>query len=139
MAEKTIIIINLILQCVLIVAVLTAGYLAKIRHQLKAHCLMLRIAIPVQVAAIGAIMLPAMLGYIQRGNRTPIFQCRDAGASYSGVGGCGFMGIHQPGFSGDDQRFWRVKDRNAVRLFSLDFRAADGDISLPGDLGAIED
>jgi hypothetical protein len=73
MAEKTIIIINLILQCVLIVAVLTAGYLAKIRHQFKAHCLMLRIAIPVQVAAIGAIMLPAMLGYIQRGNRTPFF------------------------------------------------------------------
>jgi hypothetical protein len=73
MAEKTIIIINLILQCVLIAAVLAAGYLAKIKHQLKAHCLMLRIAIPVQVAAIGAIMLPAMLGYIQRGNRTPFF------------------------------------------------------------------
>jgi hypothetical protein len=33
----------------------------------------MRIAIPVQIASIAAIMLPAMLGYIQRGNRTPLF------------------------------------------------------------------
>jgi len=73
MNEKTIIIINLILQCVLFVTLLAAGYLARFRHKLKLHCLVMRIAIPAQVASIAAIMLPAMLGYIQRGNRTPLF------------------------------------------------------------------
>ena len=73
MNEKTIIIINLILQCALFVTLLTAGYFARFRHKLKIHCLVMRIAIPVQIASIAAIMLPAMLGYIQRGNRTPIF------------------------------------------------------------------
>ena len=73
MNEKTIIIINLILQCALFISLLTAGYLARFRHKLKIHCTIMRIAIPVQIASIGAIMLPAMLGYIQRGNRTPLF------------------------------------------------------------------
>ena len=73
MNEKTIIIINLILQCALFVTLLTAGYFARFRHKLKIHCLVMRIAIPIQIASIAAIMLPAMLGYIQRGNRTPIF------------------------------------------------------------------
>jgi hypothetical protein len=73
MNEKTIIIINLILQCALFVSLLTAGFLARFRHKLKLHCLVMRIAIPVQIASIAAIMLPAMLGYIQQGNRTPLF------------------------------------------------------------------
>ena len=73
MNEKTIVIINLILQCALFIALLTAGYFARFRHKLKIHCLVMRIAIPVQIASIAAIMLPAILGYIQRGNRTPIF------------------------------------------------------------------
>ncbi len=73
MNEKTIIIINLILQCVLFVTLLAAGYLARFRHKLKLHCLMMRVAIPAQIASVAAIMLPAMLGYIQRGNRTPLF------------------------------------------------------------------
>jgi hypothetical protein len=33
----------------------------------------MRIAVPVQLVSIASIMLPAMLGYIQRGNRTPLF------------------------------------------------------------------
>jgi hypothetical protein len=53
--------------------VLIAGYLAKFRHNLKTHCLILRVAIPLQILAIAAIMLPAMLGYIHRGDRTTLF------------------------------------------------------------------
>ena len=73
MSEKTIIIVNLILQCLLFVSLLIAGYLARFRHKLKLHCLVMRIAVPVQIASIAAIMLPAMLGYVHRGNRTPLF------------------------------------------------------------------
>jgi hypothetical protein len=73
MAERTIVTFNLILQCFLIITVLVAAYLAKFRHQLKIHCLILRIAIPLQVASIAAIMFPAMLGYIHHGDRTQLF------------------------------------------------------------------
>ena len=73
MNEKTIVIINLIFQCMLLLTVLVAGYLARFRHNLKLHCLILRVAIPLQILAIAAIMLPAMLGYIHRGDRTTLF------------------------------------------------------------------
>ena len=73
MNEKTIVIINLVLQCAMLLTVLAAGYLAKFRRNLKTHCLILRVAIPLQILAIAAIMLPAMLGYIHRGDRTALF------------------------------------------------------------------
>lgn len=73
MTEKTIIIINLVLQCFLLLTVLIAGYLARFRRNLQIHCLILRIAVPAQIVSIFAIMLPAMLGYIHRGNRSPLF------------------------------------------------------------------
>jgi hypothetical protein len=73
MNEKTIVIINLAFQCALLLTVLAAGYLAKFRHNLKTHCLILRVAIPLQILAIAAIMLPAMLGYIHKGDRTALF------------------------------------------------------------------
>ena len=73
MTEKTIIIINLVLQCFLLLTVLVAGYLARFRRKLKVHCLVLRIAVPAQLVSILAIMLPAMLAYIHHGNRSPLF------------------------------------------------------------------
>ena len=73
MTEKTIIIINLALQGFLLLTVLVAGYLARFRRKLKVHCLILRIAVPAQIVSIFAIMLPAMLGYVHRGDRTQLF------------------------------------------------------------------
>lgn len=71
--EKTIVAVNLILQCILLITVIIAGYLAKIRHDLKLHCLILRIAGLLQIIAIAVIMLPAMLGYLRLGERGLIF------------------------------------------------------------------
>lgn len=73
MNEKIIVNINLVLQCALLITVLVVGYLARFRHKLKVHCFILRIAVPAQIVSIFAIMLPAMLGYIQRDNRTVLF------------------------------------------------------------------
>lgn len=73
MNEKIIVNINLVLQCMLLITVLVAGYLARFRRKLKVHCFILRIAVPAQIVSIFAIMLPAMLGYIQRGNRPVLF------------------------------------------------------------------
>ena len=73
MNQKVIVNINLVLQCTLLITVLVAGYLARFRRKLKVHCFILRIAVPAQIVSIFAIMLPAMLGYIQRGNRTVLF------------------------------------------------------------------
>ena len=73
MTEHVIVIFNLIFQCMLLVTLLVAGYIAKFRRQLKIHCLILRVAILLQIVSILAIMLPAMLGYIHRGDRSELF------------------------------------------------------------------
>ena len=66
---QTLVLINLIMQLLLIVTVLVAAYLAKVKRQLIRHCTIMRIAIPVQIVTIAVIMLPSMLGYIE--NKTP--------------------------------------------------------------------
>jgi len=43
-----------------------AAFLAK-KKDLRKHCKILRIAVLLQIAAIGAVMLPSMLGYIDNG------------------------------------------------------------------------
>jgi hypothetical protein len=65
--------LNLGLQLVLLAVLLLAAYLAKKKKRFEAHCLILRIAIPVQVIIIIFVMLPFMSGLLQEGARSPLF------------------------------------------------------------------
>ena len=71
--EKLLVTVNLFFQCALLIIVIIAGYLARFKHQLKVHCLILRMAVILQIVSIAAIMLPAMSGYIHRGGRSELF------------------------------------------------------------------
>jgi hypothetical protein len=66
-------IINLAVQMALLLIVLTAVYLARRKNNFKAHCMILRIAIPLQIVMVAAIMLPLMLGYIEHFRSSLIF------------------------------------------------------------------
>lgn len=66
---RTLVVINLAIQLVLIVVVSGAAYLAKRRRYFRKHCIVLRIAVPLQIIAIVSVMLPSMLSYIERGQR----------------------------------------------------------------------
>ena len=57
-------VINLVLQLLLLVFIVLAAYLAK-KGQLKHHCMILRIAVLIQIAAIAGVMLPSMLSYVR--------------------------------------------------------------------------
>ena len=65
---QTLALINLIVQLLLMVTVFVAAYLAKAKRQLIRHCTIMRVAIPVQIVSIAAVMLPSMLGYIESGH-----------------------------------------------------------------------
>jgi hypothetical protein len=54
---------NVIVQCLLIVAALTAFWLAR-KGRLKRHCLIMRVSIGVQIVLIGALMAPSLAAYI---------------------------------------------------------------------------
>ncbi len=60
---KTLAMANLGIQIFLIAFVFCAVYFVKKGNPLK-HCAMVRIAVPLQLLAIIAIMLPSLLGYI---------------------------------------------------------------------------
>jgi putative membrane protein len=70
---KNIALIDLIFQILLAGMVFGAAYLAKKKKDFRRHCLILRIAIPLQVIAIAVIMLPSMLGFIRMGQRGLLF------------------------------------------------------------------
>lgn len=57
---------NLTVQLLLIIIVSAAAYLAK-KRQLKKHCTIMMVAVPVQIVAIAGVMLPSMLGYVRYG------------------------------------------------------------------------
>lgn len=61
---KTLALINLFVQLLLIVAVFIAVSQVKKRNPGR-HCAIMRGAVPVQVIAIITVMLPSMLGYIR--------------------------------------------------------------------------
>ncbi len=61
---KTLALANLGIQIFLIVFVFCAVYFVKKGNPLK-HCTMVRIAVPLQILAIIAVMLPSLLGYIK--------------------------------------------------------------------------
>lgn len=66
---RTLALANLAVQILLVITVSCAAYLAK-KKKLTRHCTVMRIAVPVQIIAILAVMLPSMLGYISIGSLT---------------------------------------------------------------------
>ena len=69
---KTQAMVNLTIQVLLIMMVSGAVYLAKKRN-LGKHCIIMRVAVLLQIIAIGGVMLPSMLGYIEHGQRNILF------------------------------------------------------------------
>ena len=63
---KNLAMINLTIQIFLVILLSYAVFLAK-KLDLRKHCTIIRIAVLLQIAAIGAVMLPSMLGYIENG------------------------------------------------------------------------
>ncbi len=61
---KTQAIINLTIQVLLIMTVSGAVFLAKKRN-LRKHCVVMMVAVLLQIIAIAGVMLPSMLGYIE--------------------------------------------------------------------------
>ncbi len=72
-SDKALYTINLAVQSLLLVAAISGAYVAKKKHNFKLHCRIMRAAVTVQVISIVAVMLPAMVGYLQRGNRDTFF------------------------------------------------------------------
>ena len=58
---------NVILQVLLIVTAGVGFWLAR-RRRLKRHCLVMRIAVGVQIVLIGALMAPSLSAYLSRWN-----------------------------------------------------------------------
>jgi hypothetical protein len=65
--------INLGVQCVLLIALGVAAYFSIKKKDLKTHCRILRIAVPVQMLAVAAVMLPSLLGYLRHERRGAVF------------------------------------------------------------------
>jgi uncharacterized membrane protein YozB (DUF420 family) len=63
---KNLAMINLTIQIFLVIFLSYAAFLAK-KKDLQKHCKIIRIAVLLQLAAIGAIMLPSLLGYVENG------------------------------------------------------------------------
>lgn len=70
---KTIAEINLGVQLLLTLTLIGAVYLAKSK-KFGNHCKVMRIAVPIQILAILAIMLPSMNGYLVHGTPSPLFR-----------------------------------------------------------------
>lgn len=62
---KTLATINLLVQALLLITVLVAAYLAKIKRRLVRHCRIIRVAMVIQLLAIFLIMLPSLLNYLK--------------------------------------------------------------------------
>jgi putative membrane protein len=69
---KVLVLTNLVIQLLLIIIVSVAAYLAK-KKQLKIHCTLVMVAVPIQIIAIAGIMLPSMLGYVRYGQPESFF------------------------------------------------------------------
>ena len=70
---KTIAEINLGVQLLLTLTLIGAVYLAK-NKKFGSHCKVMRTAVPVQIIAILAVMLPSMDGYLVHGTPSPFFR-----------------------------------------------------------------
>lgn len=69
---KTLAMVNLAFQILLIITVFGAVYLARNKKLVK-HCIVIRIAVPLQIIAILLVMLPSMLGLIENVPPLPFF------------------------------------------------------------------
>ena len=69
---KTQAMINLTVQVLLIMSVSGAVFLVKKRN-LGKHCVVMRVAVLLQIIAIASVMLPSMLGYIENEQRSIFF------------------------------------------------------------------
>ncbi len=69
---KTQAIVNLTIQVLLIMTVSGAVFLAKKRN-LGKHCVVMMVAVLLQMIAIASVMLPSMLGYIENEQRSIFF------------------------------------------------------------------
>lgn len=69
---KTQAMVNLTLQVLLIMTISGAVFLAKKRN-LGKHCVVMRIAVLLQIIVITGVMLPSMLGYIEHEQRGIFF------------------------------------------------------------------
>jgi putative membrane protein len=69
---KTQAIVNLTIQVLLIMTVSGAVFLVKKRN-LGKHCVVMRVAVLLQIIAIAGVMLPSMLGYIENEQRGIFF------------------------------------------------------------------
>ncbi|VVB56385.1 Uncharacterised protein [uncultured archaeon] len=69
---KTQAMINLTIQVLLIMSVSGAVFLVKKRN-LGKHCVVMRVAVLLQIIAIAGVMLPSMLGYIENEQRSIFF------------------------------------------------------------------
>ena len=69
---KTQAMVNLTIQVLLIVMVSGAVFLVKKRNIGK-HCVVMRVAVLLQIIAIAGVMLPSMLGYIENEQRGIFF------------------------------------------------------------------
>lgn len=62
---QALVVINFVVQLLLMVAVFSAVFFVKVKHQLIRHGMIMRVAVPVQIVSIAVVMLPSMLGYIE--------------------------------------------------------------------------
>lgn len=63
---------NMLVQVALMAAVIVAAVLAK-RKYLDRHCLVVRVAVVLQLIAIALVMLPSLLGYLTKESPGPFF------------------------------------------------------------------
>ncbi len=70
---RTLAMANLSIQVLLIIIVFGAVYFAK-KRDLRRHCTIMRIAVPIQIIAIASVMLPSLLGYIEHGTPSVFFE-----------------------------------------------------------------
>ena len=64
---------NLVVQLLLIITVLFAAYLARRKRKYNIHCRILRVAVPLQIVAIGIVMLPSLVGYAENPEHGALF------------------------------------------------------------------
>ncbi len=72
-SPQTIAFINLAVQVLIIVTVLTAAYLARKKRKFKNHCTIMRFVVPVQILSSIMIMFPSLIGQLEFGDRGPLF------------------------------------------------------------------
>ncbi|MBI4333688.1 MAG: hypothetical protein HY673_20690 [Chloroflexi bacterium] len=81
---------NLLAQILLGVLLITGAFLAKIKKNLRSHCLLMRIGVVVQILAIAFVMAPATIGYIRHEPRDGLFNVQMLIHSVFGLGMVGF-------------------------------------------------